>query len=96
MKKVIYSAVMYPCDEFDIFIMDYLKSIFIQTNQNFELLLVLDNISIEKEDIESSISYLNLSKFNPKSKINISNKNIKIKLKPLFIKKNLFYIQFSK
>lgn len=48
MKKVIYSTVMYSCDDFDIFVMDYLKSVFIQTNQNFELLLILDNISIEK------------------------------------------------
>ena len=42
-NKIIYSTVMYDCQNFDIFINDYLKSVFCQTDNDFELLIVIDN-----------------------------------------------------
>lgn len=66
MNKVLYSTVIYPCENFDTFIKDYLDSVFNQTNQNFDLLIVLD--SLEKEVIEK---YIN--------KYNKVNKNILLK-----------------
>lgn len=48
MSKVLYSAVIYPCDDFDRFIKDYLASVFKQTEKNFDLLLVLDNVEVER------------------------------------------------
>lgn len=47
MKNIIYSTVIYPCDLFDIFIKDYLKSVFMQTCKTFDLLLVLDNVDVD-------------------------------------------------
>ena len=40
MNKIVYSAVIYPCKQFDIFIHDYLESVFNQTFTDFELLLI--------------------------------------------------------
>lgn len=48
MKKVIYATVVYPCKSFDSFINDYLVSVFGQTEQNFELLLILDDVDVQK------------------------------------------------
>ncbi|MFW3412507.1 hypothetical protein ACN9J3_07200 [Aliarcobacter butzleri] len=48
MSKTLYSTVIYPCDNFDIFIKDYLVSVFNQTRRDFDLLLLLDNVEIEK------------------------------------------------
>ncbi len=48
MSKPLYSTVIYRCDDFDRFIKDYLESVFNQTNQNFDLLLVLDNVESGK------------------------------------------------
>lgn len=48
MSKNLYSTVVYPSENFDRFIKDYLESVFNQTNQDFDLLLVLDNVEIEK------------------------------------------------
>lgn len=48
MNKTLYSTVIYPCDNFDRFIKDYLASVFNQTGQDFDLLLVLDNVESGK------------------------------------------------
>lgn len=48
MNKTLYSTVIYPCDNFDRFIKDYLASVFNQTGQDFDLLLILDNVEIGK------------------------------------------------
>ena len=47
MNKILYSAVIYNSDNFDIFMKDYLVSVFNQTDQNFDLLLVLDDLIVE-------------------------------------------------
>ncbi|WP_158335644.1 hypothetical protein, partial [Campylobacter concisus] len=47
MNKILYSAVIYQSDNFDIFMKDYLVSVFNQTDQNFDLLLVLDELIVE-------------------------------------------------
>lgn len=47
MNKILYSAVIYQSDNFDIFMKDYLVSVFNQTDQNFDLLLVLDDLIVE-------------------------------------------------
>lgn len=47
MNKILYSAVIYQSDNFDMFIKDYLVSVFNQTDQNFDLLLVLDDLIVE-------------------------------------------------
>lgn len=57
MNKILYSTVIYPCNDFDRFIKDYLASVFNQTKQNFDLLLVLDNVEIEK--VEKYLSEYN-------------------------------------
>lgn len=44
-KKLVYATVIYECKEFDVFIKDYLTSVFCQTDQSFELLLILDDVS---------------------------------------------------
>ncbi|MCT7495767.1 hypothetical protein N5S93_09070 [Aliarcobacter cryaerophilus] len=48
MNKTLYSTVIYPCDNFDRFIKDYLASVFNQTGQDFDLLLILDNVESGK------------------------------------------------
>ncbi|WP_066164089.1 glycosyltransferase [Aliarcobacter cryaerophilus] len=61
MSKTLYSTVIYPCDDFDRFIKDYLESVFKQTIQDFDLLLVLDNVEVEK--VEEYLSeYNNIDK----------------------------------
>lgn len=57
MMRVSYSTVVYPCDDFDLFIKDYLTSVFNQTNQDFDLLLILDNV--EPEKVETYLSKYN-------------------------------------
>lgn len=47
MNNIIYSTVIYPCGQFDIFIQDYLMSVFMQTCTKFDLLLVLDNVDVD-------------------------------------------------
>ncbi|WP_375724884.1 hypothetical protein LXN10_05480 [Arcobacter sp. KX21116] len=48
MSKIIYSTVIYPSKNFELFMHDYLDSVFSQTYINFELLLILDNIDANK------------------------------------------------
>ena len=68
MNKILYSAVIYQSDNFDIFMKDYLVSVFNQTDQNFDLLLVLDDLIVEviKEYIvrynknKKNIIYINI------------------------------------
>jgi hypothetical protein len=67
MKKIIYSTVIYPCKNFDIFIQDYLKSVFNQTFSNFELLLILDNVDIKV--VKCSLDRFNISE----KKVHIKN-----------------------
>ncbi|WP_122863686.1 hypothetical protein [Campylobacter showae] len=57
MNRILYSTVVYPCDDFDLFIKDYLASVFNQTNQTFDLLLILDNV--EPEKVETYLSEYN-------------------------------------
>ncbi|QKF91985.1 hypothetical protein [Campylobacter sp. CCUG 57310] len=57
---VLYSAVIYPSDFFDVYIEDYFRSVFGQTNQNFELLLILDGIDKFKiEKIVKKFNFIN-------------------------------------
>lgn len=57
MSKNLYSTVIYPCVNFDRFIKDYLVSVFNQTRQDFDLLLILDNVEIGK--VENYINEYN-------------------------------------
>ena len=57
MNRILYSTVVYPCDDFDLFIKDYLTSVFNQTYQAFDLLLILDNV--EPEKVETYLSEYN-------------------------------------
>jgi hypothetical protein len=58
MNRILYSTVVYPCDDFDLFIKDYLTSVFNQTYQAFDLLLILDNV--EPEKVETYLSKYNI------------------------------------
>lgn len=79
MSQVLYSTVIYPCDDFDRFIKDYLESVFNQTNQNFDLLLVLDNVEIQK--VEKYID-----KYNQIDK-NVFIRNFKEEFTPIKLRK---------
>jgi len=46
-KKIIYATVIYKCDDLEIFMHDYLKSMSEQTEKNFELLILTDGVSID-------------------------------------------------
>jgi len=86
-KKVIYATVMYECNCFDTFINDYLRSVFEQTVQDFELLIIID--SADKSKIDNNIQ-----------KLNINNKTIHIKkyleaLSPIQLRKKLIDISYS-
>ena len=48
MSKTIYGTVIYHCKQFDLFMNDYLESVFNQTYSDFDLLLVLDDIEVSK------------------------------------------------
>ena len=56
-KKIIYSTVIYDCKKFDIFLEDYLESVFGQTDEKFELLILIDNADEEK--VKTRIDELN-------------------------------------
>jgi len=87
MSKILYSTVIYECDDFDIFINDYLKSVFNQTEQNFELLVIIDNANKKKVEY-----YIN--------KYNTINKIIYIKefnkfFSPIQLRKELINFAYS-
>jgi hypothetical protein len=56
-KKTIYSTVIYDCKNFDIFIKDYLLSVFEQTSQQFELMLLIDDA--DEELVKSKVDEFN-------------------------------------
>jgi len=58
-KKVIYSTVIYSCDKFDVFLDEYLKSVFDQSDNTFELLILLDDI--EEVVIRKKLEILNVN-----------------------------------
>ncbi len=57
-KKIIYSTVIYQCPEFEVFIDDYLKSVFTQTDHDFELMLVVDNA--DRQQVRSKVDEQNI------------------------------------
>lgn len=57
-KKIFYSTVMYKCQDFDVFIDDYLSSVFDQTDQAFELLILIDDA--DEEVVRKKVERFNL------------------------------------
>ncbi len=87
MNKVIYATVMYDCHDFSIFMNDYLESVFIQTEQNFELLILNDNAN--QTLIERDVK-----------KFNLNDKNVHIlatagSLSPIQLRKKLISVCYE-
>lgn len=74
MKKIIYATVIYECKDFEIFINDYLQSVVSQTDQNFELLILNDNVG--RELVAASIEKFNFKKINVHYRSSRKNKSI--------------------
>lgn len=86
MKKLIYATVVYSCEDFKIFLSDYLKSVFNQTNHNFELLILSDDVDL--------ITIKNfVSQFKNEKKIHYekNNKN----LSPVLLRQELIDISYE-
>jgi hypothetical protein len=85
LSKTIYATVMYKCNSFDIFVKDFLESVFKQTNQNFELLILSDDVDNIKEIFD---------KYNFGEKIIHLESNVK-KLTPIQLRKELINISYD-
>ena len=60
LDKIIYATVVYECNSFDTFAHDYLESVFKQTDQNFELLILSDDVDLA--NIKGVVDQFNLNK----------------------------------
>ena len=94
--RVIYGTVIYGCQNFDLFMSDYLGSVFNQTYVEFDLLLVLDGVS-ESEVQRYLIKY---NKMGKKVYINgydygLSPAELRIKLIELSYEMNAGVLIFS-
>lgn len=87
MQKILYSTVMYPNKDFEIFINDYLSSVFNQTYKNFELLVVLDDVDIVL--VQRYIDKIN------KDKIKIHIRKYDEKFTPIELRKKLIDISYE-
>ena len=87
LNKIIYATVVYECKNFDIFAHDYLESVFKQTDQNFELLILSDGVDIAniKEIVDQ---------FNVNRKIIHYEKNTR-RLTPIQLRKELIDISYK-
>lgn len=87
MKKIIYSAVIYSSIDFNLFIKDYLESVFFQSYNKFELLLILD-------DVEKSVVEFHLSPF-IKNNIKVHIIKFSEKLTPIELRKKQIEISYE-
>ena len=87
MNKIIYATVIYRCDNFDVFIDDYLNSVFNQTNQNFDLLIISDGVDIAK--IKSRVGSHNFNQKNIHYDINFKNHS------PLKLRERIIEIAYN-
>jgi hypothetical protein len=86
-KKIIYATVIYSTKYFEIFINDYLLSVFTQTTKDFELLIILDEVELAV--VEKRINKLN------KKKIKVHIRKYLDKLNPIELRKNLINISYE-
>lgn len=47
LKKIIYATVVYSCKAFDVYLRDYLESVFMQSDKYFEVLILIDDADTE-------------------------------------------------
>ncbi len=87
LNKVMYATVIYSCDNFDVFIMDYLKSVFDQTEQNFELLIITDGVDIK--EVKNVVNEFNLNQKNIHYEQNLDNSS------PIELRKRLVEISYE-
>ena len=86
-KNIIYATVIYPTKDFEIFLNDYLLSVFTQTTKNFELLIILDEVELAV--VEKRVNKLN------KDKIKVHIRKFLDKLNPIELRKKLVDISYE-